>query len=78
MTNNCQSKYLYETIPKVDSITEVVSLCQVAVQWLRVKLSQDVYFVDAAVDTVAHGYINKPVSSANRHLAVSEIDLYSK
>lgn len=50
--------YLDIAISECDTIAKVVSPSNMSVKRGRVELGENVNFVDATVDTVAHWYIN--------------------
>lgn len=59
--------YLNRSISEVDSSTKVCAM-NVTIQRSGVELSHDEYLIYAAVETVAHGDIDKSVTTSNRNL----------
>lgn len=70
MTNFFLVNYLSESTTKVRDIAKRPG--DVPIQWSWIELCQDVYFVDATVDAVAHWNINDLVASTNRNLHMKE------
>jgi hypothetical protein len=60
--------YLNRSISEVDPPTKIGTM-NVTVKRSWVELSHNKYLVYATVETVAHGDINKPVTSSNRNLS---------
>ena len=60
--------YLNRSISEVDSPTKVCAV-NVTIKRSWVELSHNKYLVYATVETVAHGDINKPVTSSDRNLS---------
>lgn len=67
-----KSAYLNKTTPKVDATPQIISLSNVTVEGLGIKLSKDVNFVNATVNAIAHWYIYQSIASSNWYLVHHE------
>jgi hypothetical protein len=67
MYQELEVNYLNRSISEIDPPAEVRAV-NVTIKRCRVELSHHEYLVYATVEAVAHGNIDKPVTSSNRNL----------
>lgn len=66
-------KYLNKSIPKIDTIPEVVCASEVAIERPRIELGHHIDLVYSAINAVAHGNVDEPIASTDGNLHSKKI-----
>lgn len=65
-----KNAYLNKTTPKIDATPQIISLSNVAVEGLGIKLSKDVNFINATINAITHWYVYQPIATSNWYLSL--------
>lgn len=64
------TEYLDKTTSKVDATSQIICSSNMSVEGLRVKLCEDINFVNSTVNAITHRYVDQSIASSKWYLSI--------